>query len=249
MNVHYRLPLSILPGLALDVLIRRARSFKTDADACVRGLQPPLRVLGEEHIPTLGPCVVTLNHYHRPGFRAEWLALAVSACVSREMHWIMTGEWAAPGKWYRPLKSVYSRLLLKVLSGLYGFTTMPPMPPRKGDVVARARAVRKVLGFMRTRGDSILGLAPEGADRIGGQLSMPPPGVGRFGLLLAGLGCKIVPVGAYEADGAFCLHFGPAYDLEVPLDLSTHEKDHAAAHMMMSQIAAWIPENLRGDFK
>jgi len=248
MNIRYRLPLSIFPALALDLLARRRRGFKADADACLRGLRPPLRVLGEENIPALGPCVVTVNHYHRPGFSAEWLALAISSCVPSEMHWIMTAEWTAPGKWYEPLKAAWSRWLLKVLANLYGFTTMPPMPPRKGDVGARARSVKKVLELMRAHPDTVLGLAPEGADHIGGRLSDPPPGVGRFGYLLASLGSEFVPVGAYEADGEFCLHFGPSYHLSLPSGSSTDEKDARSAGIIMKRIAVLLPENLRGDF-
>jgi hypothetical protein len=249
MSIRYQFPLSILPALALDVITHRRRSFKADADDCIRRLQPPLRVLGEENIPVLGPCVVTVNHYHRPGFSAEWLALAISASLPLEMHWIMTGEWTAPGKWYQPLKGFYSRRLLKMLSNVYGFTTMPPMPPRKGDVGERARSVRKVLSLMRANGDTILGLAPEGTDQIGGRLSLPPPGVGRFGLLLAGLGSSFVPVGAYEKKGVFCLHFGSSYRLIISSGLSTEEKGASAAKIIMERIAPLLPESLRGEFK
>lgn len=249
MNIRYRLPLSIFPALALDMLTHRGREFKADAEACVRGLRPPLRVLGDENIPAIGPCVVTVNHYHRPGFSAEWLALAVSACVPREMHWIMTAEFTAPGKWYEPLKGAWSHWLLKVLSNVYGFTTMPPMPPRKGDAGARARSVKKVLTLMRAQPDTVLGLAPEGADQIGGLLSYPPPGVGRFALLLGGLGCVFVPVGAYEAHGAFCLHFGSSYRLSLSSGSSKEEKDARAAEIIMERIAPLLPESLRGEFK
>ena len=122
------------------------------------------------------------------------------------------------------------------------------MPPRPQDVEARAKSVKKVLKLMKQTGNTILGLAPEGADQVGGELSMPASGVGRFGLLLAGSGSAFVPVGSYEADGAFCLHFGPAYRLSVLSDLSPDEKDRAAAEIMMKNIAVLLPEELRGDF-
>jgi hypothetical protein len=77
---------------------------------------------------------------------------------------------------------------------------------------------------------------------------MPAPGVGRFALLLAGLGAAFVPVGAYEEEVAFCLHFGPAYQVEVPPGLSTDEKDHTAAEIIMKNIAVLLPEHLRGEF-
>jgi len=211
-------------------------------------IKPSLQVLGKENIPQNGPCVVTVNHYHRPGFGAEWLALGIGALVPCEIHWIMTGEWTAPGKWYEPIKGAYSRLLLKYLARMYGYTTMPPMPPRLKDVEARARSVRAVLKYARQHPDFVLGLAPEGAEQAGGKLSMPASGVGRFALLLAGLRAAFVPVGAYEEDGAFCLHFGPAYRLEISPGLSADEKDRAAAETMMKKIAALLPVRLRGEF-
>ena len=246
--MRYRLPLSIFWSVAFDALTGRKRSFREDALCCVGGLKSSLQVFERENIPTDGPCVMTVNHYHRPGFGAEWLALGISALVPRELHWIMTAEWTAPGKWYEPIKGTYSRWLLGRLSHVYGYTTMPPMPPRSKDVEARARSVRKVLEYVKGHPDFILGLAPEGADQRGGQLSLPSSGVGRFASLLAGLGSAFVPVGAYEADGAFCLHFGPAYWLSVPSGLSNDENDRIAAGIMMKHIAVLLPEGLRGDF-
>ena len=211
---------------------------------CIEKLNPPLRVLGKENIPIDGPCAVTVNHYSRPGFGAWWIALAIAATVPVEMHWVTTGELMHWGK----LGSPFSRWALKRIGKTYGFTTMPPMPPRPGDVEARARSVKKVLKLVNQTGNTVLGLAPEGADQHGGQLSFPPSGAGRFGLLLAGLGSVFVPVGVYEADGALCLHFGPAYRLSVPSGLSADEKDRAAAEIMMKHIAVLLPEELRGDF-
>jgi hypothetical protein len=244
----YGYPCRVVIVLAFSTLLGLRRSFREDAIRCTRRLKPPLQVLGKENIPQQGPCVITVNHYHRPGFGAEWLALGISALVPREIHWIMTGEWTAPGKWYEPLKRAYSRLLLKHLSRVYGYTTMPPMPPRPEDVEARARAVRDVLKVARRSPDFMLGLAPEGANQPGGVLSMPAPGVGRFALLLAGLGAEFVPVGAYEEAGAFCLHFGPAYRLDVRSGMPADEKDRRASETMMRKIVALLPLRLRGDF-
>jgi hypothetical protein len=244
----YGYPCEVVVGLAFSMILGLRRSFRQDATRCVGRLKPSLRVFGKESVPRSGPCVITVNHYYRPGFGAEWLALGISALVPREVHWIMTGEWTAPGKWYEPIKGAYSRLLLKYLSRVYGYTSMPPMPPRPKDVEARARSVRAVLEYAKRHPVFMLGLAPEGANQAGGALSMPAPGTGRFALLLAGLGMEFVPVGAYEEGGAFCLHFGPAYRLRIPSSLSADEKDRAAAETMMKKIAALLPVRLRGDF-
>jgi hypothetical protein len=241
---RYGLPSGVVVGLAFNVLLGLKRSFGADALRCIERLEPPLNVIGKENIPKNGPCVVTVNHYSRPGFGAWWIALAIAATVPVEMHWVVTGELLYLGKLGSPL----SRWALARIARTYGFTTMPPMPPRLGDVEARAKSVKKVLKLVKQTGNTILGLAPEGADQSGGQLSFPPSGVGRFALLLAGSGSMFVPVGAYEVDGVFCLHFGPAYRLSVPSGLSAKEKDRAAAEIMMKKIAVLLPEGLRGEF-
>ena len=241
---RYGLPSDVVAGLAFKAMFGLQRSFRKDALRCVGRLKPSLRIVGEENIPRSGPCVVTVNHYYRSGFGAWWIALAVAATVPVEMHWVTTGELTYLGRLGSPL----SRWGLARIAKTYGFTTMPPMPPRPGDVEARAKSVKKVLSLMKKTGNAVLGLAPEGADQGGGRLSLPPSGAGRFGLLLAGSGSAFVPVGAYEADGEFRLHFGPAYRLSVPAGLSSLEKDHQAAKTMMKHIAALLPDDLRGDF-
>jgi len=77
----YALPAGWLFRLGADLLRGRPRSFRADARTCIAGLQPPLQVEGREYIPACGPCLLTVNHYTRPGLRAWWLALAVSAAL------------------------------------------------------------------------------------------------------------------------------------------------------------------------
>jgi hypothetical protein len=247
---EYSYPHGLLLKVGLDALLYRRRSFREDALACIGRLKPSLRVMGEENIPQSGGCVITVNHYHREGFGAQWLALAVAANVPAEMHWIMTGEFTYPGKWYEYLGSIGSRFLLSHLATAYGFTTMPPMPPRQKEVEARAASVRKVLEFVKHTQGPILGLAPEGYDPAepAGVITRPVFGVGRFALLLSNAGLQFIPVGAYEEDGCFTIHFGEAYVLNVPRALSSAEKDAQAAHLIMKHIARQLPVQLRGEF-
>ena len=244
----YSRPRGLFVRVAFDALLLRRRSFREDARACIGRLKPSLRVLGKEHIPQRGPCAVTVNHYHREGFGAEWLALAIASVIPADMHWAMTGEWTYPGKWYAPLGRSLSRFILHRLARVYGFTSMPPMPPRPKDVVERAASVRAVLEFVKRVKDPILGLAPEGGDSADGKLARPASGVGRFGLLLSNAGLKFVPVGAYEEDGVFTVHFGEAYELNVERGLSSDEKDAQAAQIIMKNIARLLPAHLRGEF-
>jgi hypothetical protein len=162
----------------------------------------------------------------------------------------MTGEFTYPGKCFETIRSTGSRILLKRIARIYGFTTMPPMPPREKDVEARAASVRAVLEFVSHAKDPILGLAPEGYDPPGpnGTLTRPFPGLGRFGLLLSKASLKFIPVGVYEEDGVFYIHFGESYELNVPRPLSPDEKDDQASQIIMENIARLLPVYLRGEF-
>jgi len=244
----YSYPSNTITGLVRDVIFLRQRVFRDDARACISRLIPPLQVICRENIPASGGYVITVNHYYRPGFAAQWIALAISSVVPSDIHWIITGELTFPDKWYAPLGMPVSRFILKRGALVYGFTAMPPMPPRPRDVEARAASVRAVLDYAKQTKDPIIGLAPEGGDQIGGKLTVPAPGAGRFGLLLAARGLKFAPVGVYESDGELCLHFGEVYDLSISRNLSSDEKDKQAAQIMMEHIAALLPSNLRGEF-
>ncbi len=239
----YSYPPVLLACFARDVILLRRRNFQRDAEACIKNLKPPLQVKG--NIPLQGPCVLTVNHYPRPRFAAQWITLAIAAVIPMQVHWIMTDEFTS---WYRPLGAFASRLLLKRIAGVYGFTSMPPMPPRPQDVERRAVAVRAVLEVVRQRQDAVLGLAPEGYDPPAGTLPRPAAGVGRFALLLAKAGLTFIPVGAYEQDGAFHLHFGELYQINVAEHLPADEKDRAAAQIIMEAIARLLPLHLRGEF-
>jgi hypothetical protein len=245
---RYTYPWQILFGLGGQVCFGGQRSFRADARACLDRLAPPLQVYGAEYIPVCGPALITVNHYFRPGFNVWWAALAIASVMPEEMHWTMTGELTYPGKWYAGLGGAGSRWLLGRLARVYGFTAMPPMPPRPGDVAARGLAVRRVLSYAREHPAALIGLAPEGMDMPGGVLGWPPEGAGRFIALLAGFGFRVTPVGAYEQDGAFCLHFGPAYALYLPAGLAAGEKDRVAAQIIMGAIARLLPLPLRGEF-
>jgi 1-acyl-sn-glycerol-3-phosphate acyltransferase len=224
------------------------RSLRADALACIASLSSAPRIYGREYIPEAGPCVVVFNHYSRPGIPVWWLALSIAATLPMEAHTIMTNEWTAPGKWYEPLKSAVSRLVFNRLARVYGFTSMPPMPPRPKDVAERAKAVRSVLSHVDEKPDSVLLLAPEGGDSPDGKLMAPPSGAGRFLLLLAGKGASFVPVGGWDEAGELCIRFGSGFSLSVPKNLSNDEKDRVANDFVMTAIAALLPSHLRGNF-
>ena len=245
---RYVIPRILVAALIRDILFLRKRDFRRDAQACIANLHPSLEILGRENIPQHGPCVITVNHYHRQGFGAQWLALTISALVPAKVHWVMTGEFTYPGKWYEAFGTMGSKILLKRIASVYGFSTMPPMPPREKDVEARTAAVRAVLKYVRQTREPVLGLAPEGHDPPEGVLSRPASGVGRFGLLLSKAGLQFIPVGAYEVGGIFHIHFSESYTLSVSQNLSPNEKDTQASRIIMQNIARLVPLHLRGEF-
>jgi hypothetical protein len=208
-------------------------------------------VLGEDFIPQGGPCLITINHYTRRGLPAWWLVLAASACVPAEIHWIMTSAWTFPDALRHRLVTPVTRLLFRRMAHVYGFTSMPPMPPASQDIEERARAVRQVLAYARRAEYPVIGLAPEGRDaphEQPGVLIEPPPGAGRFVLQLARLGLPISPVGVYEEAGNLYIRFGELYELEIPQGKNAEQRDWLASQAVMLRIAALLPPELHGNY-
>ena len=244
----YNLPRPVILQLALAVLFRQKRSFGADARLCLAGLRPPLRVEGREHVPEAGPCLLTVNHYSSPSFKAWWLALAISAVVPCDVHWTITAALTYPD-WRRAhVLTPASRWLLRRLAQVYDFTALPAMPPNPAEVAERAEAVRRVLAWTRQAHRPIIGLAPEGRDTAGGALEWPAPGAGRFIWHLARLGLEIVPIGACEAEGVFCLRFGAPYTLDLANVQTPDQRDRRTSEIVMQHIAAELPPRLRGVF-
>ena len=233
---------------AASLLIGRKRGFRDDARREIAALQPPLQVTGQENIPAAGPCLVTVNHYGRPGFWAWWLAFAIAAVVPAEMHWIMTREIAHRGEKRSQVLRLLTRLGIRGLGRVYGFTLMPPMPPDPAEVTERSLALRRLFTTIRSTPAPFVGLSPEGATLPGGALGWPPPGSGKMMLHMARHGLKILPTGAYETGGAFHLSFGPLYTLDLPPGLPREAADREASRLVMSRIGQQLPELMIGDF-
>jgi hypothetical protein len=219
-----------------DILRSGQRDFQADALICTGLLSPPLKILNPENIPHCGPALLVTNHYARPGFQAWWIALAISASVPLNIHWMMTDAWIFSG----PLTPL-SRLVLTRVAQAYGFTATPPMPPHPKEIEERAWAVRRVLAVARTPG-AVIALAPEGRDQPGGRIGPLPPGAGRFIEKIV-QHCKlIVPIGVYEDDESLCLRFGPAFTLvKAPASLSAKQRDQMIGEQVMAAIAWQLP--------
>jgi hypothetical protein len=236
--------------IALAAILGRRRSIHKDARAMAKELRPPLQVFGQEHIPAGGPCLITVNHYTRPGFPSWWIALGVSAAVPVDIHWIMTSAWVYPDQ---PMKnrilSPLTRWAFRRIARAYAFQRMPPMPPNPREVGERARAVRETLAYARQTPGPVIGLAPEGGDARTGTLAPPPPGAGRFIWHLAELGLPVTPAGVFESGGALHVRFGQRYRLCLPPGLPKEAADRQVARVVLQAIAGLLPPELRGAYE
>ncbi len=224
------------------------RSFRRDALALAARMDPPFQVLGREFIPSRGPCLLLSNHYYRPGFDAWQRALAISAAVPVEVHWIITSALTYPGRLKNRILGGLSRWYLARVARVYGFFGMPPMPPDPRDAAARTAAVREVVAYIRQTPDPVIGLTPEGRDILECHLGWPPPGSGRFVLHLANLGLQLVPLGVYEEGGCLWLHFGPGFELDAPPGLPPGDLDRWSSRQVMEHLARLVPARMRGEF-
>lgn len=242
----YTLSSGLVLNLVWAVLFKQKRDFKKDAVEALKGLRPDLVIHGQEYVPVTGPCLITLNHYFRPGYNAFWTSLAISAAVPLDIFWIMTGAFTYPGQRREKVLKPMSQWLLHAIGRVYGFSNMPAMPPNPSEAEERALAVRQVVTVVRRRPHAVIGLAPEGRDILTGKLGEPPSGSGRFIQYLARLGLPILPVGVFEADSSLQVNFGRLFCLEETGDLSSTGTDRAVCRIVMQAIARQLPDEMRG---
>jgi hypothetical protein len=244
---QYVLPRHLVAGLVWSALARRRRSFVSDALRVMATVEAP-ELVGAENIPRRGPCIVTCNHYTRPGFGSWWLTLSVTAAVAtcraagaeREVHWVIADAWTYPDRWRSHLITPATRWAFRRVARTYDFVSMPPMPPRPHEVAARASAVLQTVRLARAlagRG-GMVGLAPEGGDMPDG-LGRPPAGAGEFIGLLAAVRLPVLPVGVSEADDRLVISFGPTFIPALPS--ARAERDASVSGQVMAAIARRLP--------
>jgi hypothetical protein len=214
----------------------------------VAGLRPHLHVEGCLPDLTSSGWLLLTNHYSRPGFGAWWIPLAVSSLAPREVHWVMTSTLTYPDVWRRSAFTPLSEWALGRLAACYGFTSMPPMPPRPQDVERRAAAVRQVLNYVQRTPLPLIGLAPEGWDPPDRVLHRLWPGGGRFLLHLARRGLRFLPIGVYEQAGELCLALGEPFVPSIPDRRTADQQDAEVESSVMRHLAECLPTNLRGVF-
>jgi hypothetical protein len=245
----YRLPADYCFKLSIAVIFKQKRSLQRDANHILHNLTPPLELRGAEYIPAGGRYLVTINHFTAQGHNVLWSAIAVSAVIPSEVHWVMTNAWTFPGNPLHTLLRRASELFFTRLAAIYDISLTPPMPPDPHEQVARALSIRNLLTFARQENDAIIGFAPEGRDFPENILGWPPSGAGRLMLELSRLGYRILPAGVYKEADTLILRFGPSYELKVPEELPKDEQDRRSSQQVMNHIASLLPPDFRGAFK
>jgi hypothetical protein len=244
----YKIPKSVLADLAFAALLGRKRRFRAHAVRMMLGIQPPPRVLDEENMPCAGPGIITMNHYHSQALWPPWLASAISALVPVDIHWVMAAGWTDPRRWLDRYKRALSGWVLTRLARVYRFSTMPPMPPSPDEVAQRTASIMRLMSYVRSHPQTLVGMAPEGGDQPGAVLNLPPSGFGKLALAFSRMDIPFYPVGVYEEEGNFYLRFGPSYRLDVEPGLSREQQDLLARRRVMDHIAVCLPARLRGEF-
>ena len=245
----YRLPRRYVPGFVWSALAIQPRSFARDATRAIRGVDPPLQVVGDEQIPAAGPCLVVCNHYGRPGFASWWLTFSIQAAVAArrapgadpQIRWVVAAAWTYPsGSWRDRMVTPLTRWAFGRVAQVYGFVSMPPMPPRAFEVEARAAAVLKTARLARqaARTGGMIGLAPQGGD-VATWLAPPPPGAGEFIALLVGAGLPVLPVAVAEDAGRLRLSFGPIVVPQIPPRHA--DRDRLVSEQVMAAIGRLLP--------
>ena len=247
-----RLTLTLLTRMGWSLAQRHRRSFTEDACQAIAAQSTPPEIHGAHHIPHTGACLVTCNHYTAPRFSAWWLAFHITAALAAhraqaaasEVHWAMTAEWRYPDRdWRRYALSPLTRRLFHRVAEVFGFVTMPAMPPEPDEFQARVTSVLRTIRLARrlVATDGILGMAPQGRDTPH-LLTPPPDGAGAFIALLVETGLPILPVGVAGYRGRVHLSFGPLFIPTIPADCT--RRDRAVSAQVMHAIGAEIPPGL-----
>jgi hypothetical protein len=231
----------------ISVLAGKQCSLRQLSLRMVQSLRPPLHVEGAPAMAGTGGMLIGVNHYHRPGFNAWWIAMAICAQFPVEIHWGITAAWTYADRFRSATATPLTRWLFRKVAKAYGLTVMPPMPAQSGEEMARAEAVRRILAYVRGTDRAMVGLAPEGGDSPTGALCQPPSGVGRFIALLGAEDLQLLPAGLYESEGRLNLRFGETRPIPRPKGLPDR-RDRDTADFVMREIASCLPASLWGEY-
>ncbi|HUZ03433.1 MAG TPA: hypothetical protein VMU89_24070 [Thermomicrobiaceae bacterium] len=244
---YYRLPPTLMARVGYASLRGRQRDLRRDVDELIAGTYPAPVVVGLEHVPRTGRCVIVANHYERPdGAWVGWGAIVITAALAHHRpgapaaRWVMTSTWA--DCYFGPRRIAPERLhgILQRFAAVYGVILMPASDL---ESAGRAVALRSLFRALDADAEAVVALHPE----AGGfeTLIVPPPGAGRVLAALERRDVPLLPVGVSEQDGRLTVRFGPALAPGVLRGLS----DSLAAATVMETIAELVPPETRGAFR
>src|SRR3990170_1848936 len=247
----YHFPRVALALWAADLALGRRRSFYRDSETTLRGVRPPPRVEGEEHIPSEGAFVVVANHYERPGLNMHFAGMLVSLAIGRRrpqspgVHWVITSQWIRRRLGVLPVPDAFWRWTFRRAAHMYDFVVMPRAAER---VMGRAGALRQAMAYALGRGGHSgepLGLMPEVLGK--GVLIEPPAGVALFLKSLSDRGLPLLPVGLHEQeDGALVARFGEPFRISPAESKDAGEVDRLAREQVMVAIGRLLPREYWG---
>jgi 1-acyl-sn-glycerol-3-phosphate acyltransferase len=222
---HY--PSIIAAGLSVLTarLSGRKKSLRTDALKLTGRISPPVKVEGIENIPATGGFLIAINHYSRAGYNTAWNALSIAAAIPQEITYIMSEAWAFEGNLFGFILRPFMRFMLASINRVYGFLSMPSMVEGFSTPLSRAAAVRRVIEFVRTHPNAVIGLAPEGQDSPLRGVGLAPNGGGKFMLHLNRMGLPILPAAVAESSGQLILKFGPVFNIPSSLSMPPSQVD------------------------
>jgi len=254
-SLRYRYPVSLVLRTGCSILLGRRRCFPGDAAQLYRTIVPSPRVEGLQWVPRSGGLVIAFNHYSSRSFASWWNAIAITGALGSvrslapdEGVWLMAGAWTYPDPVRQRVVTPLTKRAFARVARVYGFVAMPPMPPRPQEVEARAQAVRRALAIASRAQPPVIGISPEGRDSPDASLIEPPPGAGRFLLLLAA-SLPILPVGVYEEGAQLVVRFGLPFALQAPPGLTPGERDAWASERVMLAIGRQLPPRLWGVYR
>jgi 1-acyl-sn-glycerol-3-phosphate acyltransferase len=257
--VRYHFPIGLLATRVPSFLFGRRRSLDKDVDAAFRAIGALPHVINPALIPAREPFVLVMNHFHRADIPSWWIAMAVLKAVAERrtgsaaarLRVIVASQWTYDDPFRHLVAEPLTRFMIARIARAYDFLAIEPTALGAAHAAARAHSMRRIMNAAREAGNAhdVICLAPEGGDTPEGALSHPPTGAGRFILMLASTGLRIVPVGAHADADRLITNFGDAFQLVTPHALGKAATDKWAIDKVMSRIAVLLPPELRGDYR
>lgn len=242
----YHFPIPLMGQIFSSFLKGTVRSIKKDSQRAIKGITPPIHIIGTEHIPSSGPALITINHYARHGFSIVWGAMAVAAQLPENQIWLMTSAWTDRKPGLDAMRTSATTRVFSRMAQMYGAVTTPPLPPVPEEQKERVLGIKRLLHKINKDLSAVVCIAPEGRDFAQGELGSPATGTGKLILKLESeLGC-IIPVGICECIGRLIIVFGEAYNLKGKG--FTSSDDEAVSAYVMQNIAYLLPTSARMNY-